>query len=95
MIERDDIKKLADLGRIEVKEDELDLLRRDIESILAYVSEIKDVTGKLRSSDGERENVMRDDGEPHAPGLYTEKLLSFAPHREGNYILVKKILTQN
>lgn len=37
-------------------------------------------------------NVMREDGEPHESGLYTEKLLSAAPQREGQYIKVKKIL---
>lgn len=37
-------------------------------------------------------NVMREDTEPHESGIYTEKLLSAAPQREGQYIKVKKIL---
>ena len=37
-------------------------------------------------------NVLREDGAPHQPGEFTEKILSGAPAREGNYLKVKKIL---
>lgn len=96
------IDKLLSLARIEVSDSEKQSLLSDIERILAYVGEIEKVapgdisskSGKLTQmpdSDGLR-NVMREDGSPHETGIYTEKLLSAAPLREGNYISVKKIL---
>jgi hypothetical protein len=35
---------------------------------------------------------MREDGEPHESGIYTQKILEQAPAREKDYIKVKKIL---
>jgi Asp-tRNA(Asn)/Glu-tRNA(Gln) amidotransferase C subunit len=37
-------------------------------------------------------NVMREDGEPHESGKYTEALLKSAPKTADGYIEVKKIL---
>lgn len=37
-------------------------------------------------------NIMREDGEPHASGVFTEDLLAGVPAREGNRVSVKKIL---
>ena len=58
-----------------------------------------DVIQKVELPDGvspsphlQSENVMREDGEPHEGGIYTEKMLSQAPKRKGNFLEVKKIL---
>ena len=37
-------------------------------------------------------NITREDEKPHKSGVYTKKILSEAPEREGDYIKVKKIL---
>ena len=93
MIRKEEVKKLAELSRIEVEDRELDALARDIESIVAYVSEITEVASEGVEADaGILRNVMREDGEPHESGAYTETLLSAAPHREDKYVRVKKIL---
>ncbi|MBT3282829.1 Asp-tRNA(Asn)/Glu-tRNA(Gln) amidotransferase subunit GatC [bacterium] len=91
-----DIEKLGDLARIKLSEEEKKGLKTDIESILGYVSEIQEVSSDLKrdttSDKSEHINIMREDGEPHESGLYTEKILENAPQREGDYIKVKKIL---
>lgn len=93
-MKKEDIEHLAKLSRIALKEGEADALAEKITSILGYVSEINEITGNTAGEKkvGAVSNVMREDGEPHEPGLYTEALLSAAPEREGQYVKVKKIL---
>ncbi len=88
------MEKLLRLARIEVSDEEKKELTHDIEGILGYVSEVEKAS--VLESDttalGELVNVMREDGEPHATSLHTEKLLAEAPQTERGYIKVKKIL---
>ncbi len=92
-VELKDVEHLAGLARIAVSDTEKEVLRHDLEEILAYVSQIKQVESeKLKVESGDLRNVMREDGEPHEPGMFTEDLLAQAPAREGNRISVKKIL---
>lgn len=93
-MEKKDIEHLAKLARIEVTDTEAETLAGNITSILEYVSEIEKATGK---AEGEKKvgplyNVMREDTNPHEPGIYTEDLLNLAPARKGQYVEVKKIL---
>ena len=92
-IELKDIEHLSGLARISVSDNEKEALRHDLEEILGYVSQIKNATGKLGTPmAGDLRNVLRDDSNPHSAGLHTEDLLSAAPAREGDRLLVKKIL---
>ncbi len=92
-IELKDVEHLAGLARISISDSEKELLRHDLEEILEYVSQVKDVATKTGiPSVGELRNVMREDEEPHEASMFTEALLRAAPSREGNRLLVKKIL---
>lgn len=96
MIKKEDIQKLAELSRITVAEDEVEALASDIESIVNYVSLIKEVTSQeLVPEVGTERNVMREDGEPHKSGIHTKTLLHEAPKSERGYVKVKKILAQD
>ncbi len=93
IIELKDVEHLAGLARISISDSEKELLRHDLEEILAYVSQVKDVATNIGVPIvGELRNVMREDREPHESLMFTEVLLSAAPAREGNRLLVKKIL---
>ena len=92
-IEIKDIEHLAGLARISISADEQKKLRDDLEGILAYVSHIKEATAELgEPTAGELRNVLRDDTDAHEPKAFTEDILSVAPARRGDRILVKKIL---
>lgn len=92
-IELKDVEHLASLSRIAVSDNEKEALRHDLEEILAYVSQIKEVSAEMgEQSVGELHNIMRPDGEPHEPGIFTEEILKQAPAREGDRVFVKKIL---
>ena len=45
-----DIKKLADMARIEMSEEEMTSLAHDFEPILAYVGQIKEAVGEFSGS---------------------------------------------
>ena len=93
-MERKDIEHLAHLARIKLTDNEADVLTTDLTSILSYVSDIEGIVGNAVSEKkvGQLFNVMRADENPHEGGLYTEDLLNNAPHRDGQYVKVKKIL---
>jgi aspartyl-tRNA(Asn)/glutamyl-tRNA(Gln) amidotransferase subunit C len=83
------------LARIALKDDEVEKLRGEIESILAYVDVVQKVDlppGIAASPHLDLMNVMREDANPHEAGIYTEDMLKQAPKREGNFVKVKKIL---
>lgn len=94
MIERKDIERLAELARIRISPEEAESLRGEIDSILGYVGQIDEAAGSADAEPraGSLRNVMRNDGEPHEPDIYTESLLRESPGREGRHFKVKKIL---
>ncbi|PIT96850.1 hypothetical protein COT82_00905 [Candidatus Campbellbacteria bacterium CG10_big_fil_rev_8_21_14_0_10_35_52] len=94
-IDDKEIEKLAKLSRIKITDAEKKKLSKDIENIFEYVSEIQEISSNLQDDNflnSRFVNVMREDGEPHKSGIYTEKILKEAPDIEDNYIRVKKIL---
>jgi aspartyl-tRNA(Asn)/glutamyl-tRNA(Gln) amidotransferase subunit C len=95
MITTADIEKLASLARIKISEEGKESMTKDIESILEYVGQVKNIKQDSVSESKNVplvHNVMREDVVTNVSGAHTEDLLSAAPHREGNYLKVKKIL---
>ncbi len=96
-MDKDKVLDLAKLARIKISEDEAESLSHEFNAILKYVGEVKEVSprkdlGETPGLSSGVRNLMREDGEGHESGLYTEKILASAPAREGDYIKVKKIL---
>ncbi|MEO8638159.1 MAG: Asp-tRNA(Asn)/Glu-tRNA(Gln) amidotransferase subunit GatC [Candidatus Taylorbacteria bacterium] len=94
MITGEDIDKLAALSRIELNSEEKSRFQKEIDSILSYVGEIKEVTSSVKKEKVVLgvHNVFREDSGPHQSGIFTEVILSNMPEREGQYLKVKKIL---
>ncbi len=92
-IKLEDVKKLAELARIDISGEEAEELLKDMSSILNYVGEIKEASGKeVAPEAGELRNIFREDKKPHDPGEYSRDLLDSAPKREDGYVKVKQIL---
>ena len=88
-----DIEKLAKLARIELTEDEKKTFANDLEKILEYVGQIKEVATEDKPAEvGDIFNVLREDGVTHESGQFTEKILAQAPETQDGFIKVKKIL---
>lgn len=93
-MEKADILHLARLSRIKLTDSEVEAFRSEIDSVLAYVSEINSITADtaLTKKVGARYNIFRDDVVTIAPDQYSERLLAEAPSLKGRHLKVKKIL---
>ena len=88
-----DIEKLALLARIELSEEEKQKMVKEMDSILGFVDQIQKADVDITEREaGEVRNILREDGEPHESGKYTEDILREAPKTRDGYVEVKKIL---
>lgn len=94
MLEIKDIEKLAKLARIKLTEDEMKKLLKDVDPILDYVAQLKEVTSSIdeKKKAGDLRNVMREDSNPTQTGTNTKNIVDNMPDSQDNYLKVKKIL---
>lgn len=85
---------LADLARLEIDTNEKEALVKDLGGVLAYVDQIRDIAKNLGDTGTEylKTNISVDDKPLHVGGQYSESILNEAPGREGDYVVVKKVL---
>jgi len=93
----EDVKKLADLARIDMSEKEMEEIAKDFNPILAYVSQVQEVSDEQdlsvkNSEDHFLHNVIREDEVTNGRGEYTEKVLANAPETQDGFLKVKQIL---
>jgi len=89
-----DVRALAELARIEMPEDELKKLEKELPEILAFVDIIQGADVSTALHHPSLRNVMREDGEPHESGIYTEKLLAQAPAKKNGRFVVKQVISR-
>ncbi len=97
MINEKEIENLASLARIELNNDEKIKIAKDLNSVLDYVSELKNVAtenevNNSRKLSDQPINILREDSAPHDPGIYSRDILNEAPRTKNNFIAVKRIL---
>ncbi len=93
MLTEEEVKKVAEMARIELSETEVAKFQKDLSSVLDYVDELKNVNTdglEIVSSVTGLENVQR----PDEPILvdYQEEIMANAPERKDKYYKVKSIL---
>lgn len=94
-----DVKKLADLARINMSDEEMESIAHDFDAILAYVDQVKEVS-KLNKIEALHENsdnyylqnVIRDDVITNNSGEYNKKIISQMPDTKDGFLKVKQIL---
>ncbi|HEX9608735.1 MAG TPA: Asp-tRNA(Asn)/Glu-tRNA(Gln) amidotransferase subunit GatC [Candidatus Paceibacterota bacterium] len=92
-MDKTEVGKLANLARLELSLEEAESLAQEIESILGYISEIKDVATDTKGCEvTAHRNIVREDGIPHESGIHTEAILGNVPNRERDFIKVKRII---
>ena len=94
MLEIKDIEKLAKLARISLSEDEKESFLKEIDPILGYVAQLKEVSSTVSGEKkaGEHRNITREDSEPTISSLDTDVIVANMPDSQNNYLKVKKIL---
>lgn len=92
-ISRDDVTRLASLSALQLDEDEIDTLRRDIEAVMGYVNQldeldVQNVEPAYQVSG--LQNVYRADTVQQS--ISAEELVKLAPESKDGYIKVPKVL---
>lgn len=102
----EEIKKLANLARIDMGEEEMIGIAHDFDSILAYVGQVQEAAKLMKddfqtldvgnsgrpTSEPQLKNVMREDIATIKPGEYADRIIEEMPNKEGRYLKVKQIL---
>lgn len=89
-----DIKKLADMARIDMSEQEMTEMAHDFDGILAYVGQVQEAV-KLSTIDDVKfsfTNVAREDVVTNVGGEYTDKIIAQFSDKDDGYLKVKQIL---
>ena len=92
---KEDIKHLGQLSRIELSEEDADNFSKEISAIISYVEVVQDIIGNEDDKEpkvGARFNVFRDDVVTNEPDSYTNDILAEMPKSQDRYLVVKKIL---
>lgn len=90
-----EIEQIAELARLSLKPEEKAKLKKDLESILAYVEQLKGVpTDQVEPTSHvlDLENVFRED--KVLPSNVRDEVLKHTPLREGNFFKVPKVIDQ-
>jgi aspartyl-tRNA(Asn)/glutamyl-tRNA(Gln) amidotransferase subunit C len=93
MLTPEEVKKVALLARIELRDGEVEKFQKDLSAILDYVEELKQVETEglnIVSSVTGLENVQRADEAIMID--YQEKIMANGPERKDKYYKVKSIL---
>lgn len=91
MIDVEEVKKLANLARLDVPEAELASVAHDLESIIGFVDEIQNVdVGTQSEKKAMRVNVFRED--IIAPIVVIQNLVDIAPAHQDGFVKVPKVL---
>ena len=92
-ISSSDVRKVAQLARLELPDDQIELYTAQIEEILSYVDQLQEIDTKNvppTTRAVEVVNAMREDLVDVK--CLREDILNQAPHREGDFFRVPKIL---
>ena len=92
-ISSSDVRKVAQLARLELSEDQIETYTSQLEEILSYVDQLQDIDTKNihpTTRAVEVVNAMRED--LVAVNCSREDILDQAPHREGDFFRVPKII---
>ncbi len=97
MITPKELDHLATLARVKLTDEDKKSLLAEFDSILGYIDQPKkvEVSTDAFGRVGSVKNVARPDAVETTSAEDRERLLAEAPHREGDYIAVKKILAQD
>ena len=97
MITPKELDNLATLSRIELSATDKASLLKEFDSIIGYVDQLKKVDVSLDAAGrvGAVKNIARTDESVTTSPADREALLDEAPHREGDFIAVQKIIAQD
>lgn len=90
----EDIKKLAELARVDMSDAEMTSMANDFDGILAYVGQVEEAAKMVSKNDVNfaLNNVAREDEQTNRGGEYTSKIIEQFPDQKAGYLKVKQVL---
>ena len=85
-----DVKKLADLSRMTVPEEEQAKVAKDLESIIHFVDQIQSREGGTHTQEPAQKNVFREDVVIPLGSAYD--LVEAAPSHQDSFVKVPKVI---
>ena len=92
-IQRDEVRRIAELARLEIREEDLDRVAAELSSVLDYAEALKrlDLTGCEALSFAPPAAARRADV-PDGRRLTAEPALAMAPETEGGFFVVPPVM---
>ena len=90
----EDVRKVAELARLDLQEGQIDTYTDQLEEIINYVAQLEEIntTDVMPTTRAvEVVNVMREDEVENT--LVREELIELSPQREGDFYRVPKIMS--
>jgi aspartyl-tRNA(Asn)/glutamyl-tRNA(Gln) amidotransferase subunit C len=91
-ISKEEVLKIARMSHLELHEDEIPALIKQLDDVLSYAERVKEVTAHVEEPSSRNVNVFREDVVTPSDA---EPILAQAPEREGSYVIVPAILEHN
>lgn len=89
-----DIAALAKLARLEIPQEEMIRLEKEIPAILHFVETIQSANVPKEEKSPAHRNIMRKDENAIESGKHTKALLDGAPARKGDRIAVQQVISR-
>lgn len=89
-----DVRKVAQLARLAISDEEIIDLEKKVADIITLVDELQKVSATLPDEPviPAHRTVMREDGDAHDEGKYTEAILEVAPSSREGRIAVAQVI---
>lgn len=88
-ISKEEVLKIARMSHLELHDNEIPALIKQLEDVLSYAERVRDVSGESQQAPVRNVNVFREDVVVPSDA---ERILAQAPEREGQYVIVPTIL---
>ncbi|HBR70884.1 TPA: Asp-tRNA(Asn)/Glu-tRNA(Gln) amidotransferase GatCAB subunit C [Candidatus Dependentiae bacterium] len=89
-ITRDELLRIADISKLEIRECEIEPLVSQLQAVLSYAERVNQVAEDIATNSSDKNiNIMREDS---ACYCVSTPILAQAPEREEDYFVVPKIL---
>lgn len=96
MIPKEEVQRIAKLARIELTEQEIEKMQKELSAVFDYFTVLKEArisrVRKIMKGKNKAENATRQDQVLPQNANLAGDLISAAPSRGDNYIKVKKVL---
>src|SRR6188474_3024048 len=92
-LSRDEVRRIAELSRLEIADDRIDRMARELSSVLDFVGTLQklDLSGCEPSAFAPESAALRDDG-PDPRRLSQDQAVAAAPETEAGYFIVPPIV---